>query len=161
MVKARVGTRDILRQRLPKMRAKLGLSQTKLSTLARVSRPVLSELEQGRGNPSLSVLERIADALGTNLRELLTPRTKSHRAAVDETSNPRSLQRYSTAGRRPSYKTWLQNPPPGSATAKAARFGVDLTLLAQTLALTPEQRLQRVSKGRETLRFLRSARTSR
>jgi len=35
----------------------------------------------------------------------------------------------------------LLNPPPNGKIAAAAKFGIDLTLLARNLSLTPEQRI--------------------
>lgn len=40
-----------------------------------------------------------------------------------------------------SIKEQLLNPPPDSALARATAFGVDLTLIAARLKLTPEARL--------------------
>jgi hypothetical protein len=43
---------------------------------------------------------------------------------------------------RESIETWLLNPVPGSKTAVAREFGIDLTLLIENLRRTPEERLR-------------------
>ena len=39
---------------------------------------------------------------------------------------------------------YFLNPPPGSAAARAAEFGVDLTLTLENLRLTPEERIRKL-----------------
>jgi len=49
----------------------------------------------------------------------------------------------------------LVNPPPGSALEAARDFGIDLSLLAERLRLSPEERLrdlQRVMRHLEQIR---------
>jgi hypothetical protein len=49
----------------------------------------------------------------------------------------------------------LINPPPGSAAESARDFGIDLSLLAERLRLSPEERLrdlQRVMNALEQIR---------
>jgi hypothetical protein len=41
----------------------------------------------------------------------------------------------------------VNNPPPGSALAKAKEFGVDLTLLLSALRRTPTERAKSLSDG--------------
>jgi transcriptional regulator with XRE-family HTH domain len=62
-----VGTR--LRDR----RRSLGILQEDLAGLAGISVHTLSNLESGKGNPSLDVLERLLDCLG--LQMTIAPRT--------------------------------------------------------------------------------------
>ncbi len=52
-------------------RAEKGLSQVDLASRAEVDRSHLSEIENGRKNVSISVLEQIAAALGVASSELL------------------------------------------------------------------------------------------
>lgn len=47
----------------------------------------------------------------------------------------------------------LLNPPPGSKIAAAKEFGVDLTLLARNLRLTPEQRIDEMLQAVEDTDF--------
>lgn len=49
------------------LRAKSGLSQEDLALLAGVDRTYVSQLERGIANPSLAILCRLADAMGTEL----------------------------------------------------------------------------------------------
>jgi len=39
---------------------------------------------------------------------------------------------------------YFLNPPPGSAAARAAEFGIDLTLTLENLRLTPEERVRKL-----------------
>ncbi len=54
-------------------RAQRQFSQAELAKRARVSRTVISELEQGRGDVRLATLARIAKALETSVHQLLEP----------------------------------------------------------------------------------------
>ena len=56
---------------------------------------------------------------------------------------------------------YFLNPPPGSAAARAAEFGIDLTLTIENLRLTPEQRIRKlddfiesVAKLKASIRFI-------
>jgi transcriptional regulator with XRE-family HTH domain len=53
-----------------------GLSQEELSHGAEIHQTYLSEVENGKRNPSILVLERIASALGIDIEEFFK-RTKS------------------------------------------------------------------------------------
>jgi len=77
----RAAARDALRSNVLFGRARLRLSQANLAERAGISRPVVSEIEQGKGNVTLDVLERIAAALETTAARLLTP---VQRGASDE-----------------------------------------------------------------------------
>ncbi|MEU5880923.1 helix-turn-helix domain-containing protein [Spirillospora sp. NPDC047279] len=56
------------------LRARHGWSLDELAARAGVSKGVLVGLEQGRGNPNLSTLIRVADALGVSLTHLVQVR---------------------------------------------------------------------------------------
>jgi hypothetical protein len=43
----------------------------------------------------------------------------------------------------------ILNPPPGSALARARDYGIDLTMLARNLDLTPDERLQSAMRAIE------------
>jgi len=45
---------------------------------------------------------------------------------------------------RPNVESYFLNPPPGSAAARAAQFGIDLTLTLGNLRLTPEERIRKL-----------------
>ena len=45
---------------------------------------------------------------------------------------------------RPDIEDYFLNPPPGSAAARAAEFGIDLTLTLGNLRLTPEERIRKL-----------------
>lgn len=65
--------RDTLRYNLVFWRAKRQLSQALVAERAEVSRPLISEIEQGRANVTLDVLERVAGALDVSVSQLLEP----------------------------------------------------------------------------------------
>lgn len=45
---------------------------------------------------------------------------------------------------RADVENYFLNPPAGSAAARAAEFGTDLTLTLENLRLTPEQRIRKL-----------------
>ena len=51
---------------------------------------------------------------------------------------------YTTGTMQPNIEDYFRNPPPGSAAARAAEFGIDLTLTIEHLRLTPEERIRRL-----------------
>lgn len=53
------------------LRARVGISQEELASLADIDRTYASQIERGVANPSLEVLVRIAEALGVELHDLL------------------------------------------------------------------------------------------
>jgi transcriptional regulator with XRE-family HTH domain len=55
-----------------RLRVRLNLSQENLSLEAGVNRTYVSRLERGLENPTLAVLERLADALKVEVVELFT-----------------------------------------------------------------------------------------
>jgi hypothetical protein len=53
-------------------------------------------------------------------------------------------QCYTDSAMRPDIEDYFLNPPPGSAAARAAEFGIDLTLTLGNLRLTPEERIRKL-----------------
>ena len=60
-----------LGQNLRKLRLKNKMSQVALATALGVDRAYISNIENGRMNPTLSTLEKISKALGISSSELL------------------------------------------------------------------------------------------
>lgn len=60
-----------LGENLRKWRLKKNMSQVNLATALGVDRAYISNIENGRMNPTLSTLEKIANALGISSSELL------------------------------------------------------------------------------------------
>jgi len=58
-------------ERIRELRREQGLSQVKLAVKADMDPATLNRIEQGKGNPNLRTLERIADALGVEVVDLL------------------------------------------------------------------------------------------
>lgn len=48
-------------------RSQLGISQQDLAEISEVSLATIKDIERGKGNPSLTTLEKIADVLGMEL----------------------------------------------------------------------------------------------
>ena len=141
--------KQTLRRNVSTMRAARKTSQADLARAAGLSRQILSALEQGRANPKVSALVKLAAALDCTVGDLLSTHAR------------RDSRRFSAAGRKPSYTTWLSNPPLESKTAIARDFGVDLTLLAENLRRSPAQRLAKAGQGARWLGWLKQARPAR
>jgi transcriptional regulator with XRE-family HTH domain len=65
--------RDRFARNLRTARVEAGLSQERLSTLARLHRTEISLLERGERDPKLSTVFRLADALGVPAAALIAP----------------------------------------------------------------------------------------
>ncbi|MER7000988.1 helix-turn-helix transcriptional regulator [Streptomyces sp. NPDC000410] len=59
-------------------RTELGWSQRQLADAAGMRQPHVSRLEAARSLPSLDVLRRVAEAMGTDLTVALVPREADH-----------------------------------------------------------------------------------
>jgi transcriptional regulator with XRE-family HTH domain len=57
--------------RIRQLRTERGFSQAKLAVMAGMDPATLNRLEQSKGNPNLRTLERVAEALGVSVAELL------------------------------------------------------------------------------------------
>ena len=59
---------------LQRLRREKGLSQEELAHLAEIHQTYLSGVERGKRNPTITVLQRIAQALGADIDELVKRR---------------------------------------------------------------------------------------
>jgi transcriptional regulator with XRE-family HTH domain len=109
---------EALRINLVVLRAQKGLSQAALARRTGVSRAIISELEQGRGDVRLTTLARLACGLDSTVNDLLEPwrpRLATHEelsrrarddefvdadAFLDALDEADSVPRYSRRGRR-------------------------------------------------------------
>lgn len=57
--------------RLKTLRKEKGLSQEELALKSGLNRPYISGIEQGKRNVSLEVMEKLAEALGVEIGELV------------------------------------------------------------------------------------------
>lgn len=64
---------DQLGKDIRALRLNAGLSQEALALAAEVDRTYVSQLERGTANPSLQILYRISNVLGTELQIALIP----------------------------------------------------------------------------------------
>ena len=103
-------------ERIRQLRNDKGLSQAKLAVTAGMDPATLNRLEQGKGNPNLRTLERVADALEVEVADLLG---KAQRRSSPEPSLFNGLEgerrlRYLRAWRAFVYRTadrWEEQPP--------------------------------------------------
>ena len=63
--------RRLLGLRIAQLRAQKGMSQRKFALVLELDRVTLNRIESGKGNPTLSTLERIAEGLDITLESLL------------------------------------------------------------------------------------------
>ena len=61
--------RALVARNLRRLRVRKGLSQEVLAVDARIDRTYVSRLERGLENPTVAVLERLAEALGAQIIE--------------------------------------------------------------------------------------------
>jgi len=66
-------TRVIIGKNVRRFRKQISVSQEELSFRTGFTRAYLSELENGRSNPTIQSLERLAEELNVSLIDLLTP----------------------------------------------------------------------------------------
>ncbi len=57
--------------RIRELRNSKGVSQARLAITAGMDPATLNRLEQGKGNPNIKTLEKLAEALGVRVVELL------------------------------------------------------------------------------------------
>jgi transcriptional regulator with XRE-family HTH domain len=69
--------RNIVGKKIAGLRKARKLSQLALSRLAGIDRGFLSEIENGKVNVSIVILEKIAIGLETSLADLVTPETST------------------------------------------------------------------------------------
>lgn len=63
-------------RKLREVRLQVGVSQEKLADMASLHRTYVSSVERGKRNISLQNIERLADALGVTMAELMPEREK-------------------------------------------------------------------------------------
>ncbi len=65
--------RHLVARNLRRLRVQKGISQEALAVDAEIDRTYVSRLERSLENPSVAVLERVAKALGADIRDLFDP----------------------------------------------------------------------------------------
>jgi DNA-binding XRE family transcriptional regulator len=73
---------ETLAANMRELRKGLELSQTALAELIEVNQTEVSKLENGRGNPTIILAERLADALGVSLADLFTPEARARSTRI-------------------------------------------------------------------------------
>ena len=61
-----------------RLRMKLGITQAQLAEMVGTKQPSIARLENGEGSPSLSFLEKVAKALGLEVKVHLVPKNAAH-----------------------------------------------------------------------------------
>jgi transcriptional regulator with XRE-family HTH domain len=75
--------REALAHNIRRLRQTRNWSQEELADAAGgLRQAAISEIENGRGNPTLDTLEHIAAALGCRVRDLFKPRRSSRRGVL-------------------------------------------------------------------------------
>ncbi len=69
---------DILSQNMIRLRAQLGWSQERLADAAKLHRTYIGAVERKERNPSLRSIQRIANALGVTVAELLSSKSEGY-----------------------------------------------------------------------------------
>ena len=82
-------------ERIAQLRRKHGLSQAKLANALGLSASTIAMYEQGRREPSISIIVALADALGVTIDYLLTGRSRQETSFSFEIDNNR-FQRIAT-----------------------------------------------------------------
>jgi transcriptional regulator with XRE-family HTH domain len=67
-----------------RLRMKLGLTQSQLAEMVGTKQPSIARLENGEGSPSLSYLEKVAEALGAVVKVQLVPKGTAHAIREDK-----------------------------------------------------------------------------
>ena len=70
---SRTSAQDLVRQNVRRLRIAQGMTQEDLAAKADITRSYLGHLEARGKNVSIDVLAALADALGVDPRDLLTP----------------------------------------------------------------------------------------
>lgn len=63
----------ILGTNIERLRTEQGLDLQRFAQVAGVSRPTIYEIERGEGDPKLSTIRKIAEALDVSVAELFAP----------------------------------------------------------------------------------------
>jgi XRE family aerobic/anaerobic benzoate catabolism transcriptional regulator len=108
-----------LARRLRALRAKIGMTRLQLATASGTSERYLATIEQGIGNPSVTVLTNLAAALDVAVAELL-PQGGERTALREEVAA--AIRRLPEA-RLPALLDWLRHPAVGRA-AKGRRIAL-------------------------------------
>jgi transcriptional regulator with XRE-family HTH domain len=83
---------EVWMRRIRELRAERGLTQVRLAVAADMNPATLNRIEQGKANPNIKTLERLASALGVGLVELLEDDSKKAQAPLwsDEAAGTRA-----------------------------------------------------------------------
>lgn len=92
------GLTSSLGRRVAEARRKLGLSQDQLAALSGASKGTIVQIEQGRANPSITSLCRLAIALGMSVEDLVSEAAPAD-VAIAVSSRPKVLWKGPNGGR--------------------------------------------------------------
>jgi len=86
--------------RIKEFRETKGLTQEDLAKSAQLSRPVISQFEQGQRTPSLKALQRIAKALNVEVNDLLGSSQKDSSSSAEYKVLLRGFDKLTTEDRK-------------------------------------------------------------
>lgn len=134
-----VSVTALVAERIASLRRDRKLSFDALAQLAGVSKGTLVQIEQQRGNPSISTLCRLAAALDVSVADLVAP--------------PGTGARPVTLVRAPEARRLWRGPKGGSAVLLAGTAGPDM-LEIWTWVLMPAERFEAAIHGKGTRELL-------
>ena len=115
-------------------RTAAGRTVASVAADAGLSVPYIANLENGRGNPTITALTRLADALGMRLAVTLAPAGKSQRAPASASPQvPSSLVRLGRTARFRQAVQVIAAPPDLDADEFSAQLVAALATLARAL----------------------------
>ncbi|MEA5019742.1 MAG: helix-turn-helix transcriptional regulator [Gordonibacter sp.] len=79
-------TSAILGRNVTRLRKRAKITKQRFAMMVEIGRPFLNRIENGTADPRLSIVLRLADALGTTPQELLTQHDESSSTAVHSRS---------------------------------------------------------------------------
>ena len=97
---------DNLGTRLKQLRVKAGLSLRQLARQADVSPSFVSQIENGKSQPSVATLYVFAQLLDVSIDELFDPRSERARPARAARAKPNGSKRQSVNGHRDPSQAW-------------------------------------------------------
>jgi putative transcriptional regulator len=134
--------------KIAELRSKKGLTQTKLASMAGITRPYLSEIERGLKTPGADIAKRICEALAEPFEEVFCSPAVNYNAQDKLTgTDTEEYTLHFTANRRgpARYGTAKRSHLPGRVRARDAANGScpagspGLLPTRETLAARPER----------------------
>ncbi|HEY8340516.1 MAG TPA: XRE family transcriptional regulator [Egibacteraceae bacterium] len=115
---------SVVARNIRELRDRAGLSLSELAVAAGVAKSTLSQLESGRGNPSIETLWAVARALGVPFGRLVEPPHPDIRVVragqgvrIDAAGAPFHAELLASKARRGSFEVYVLEAEPGNTRA--------------------------------------------